>query len=104
MEFLHCSTYLDVGGAYLPANTIFILLSGRQLLHPQHSPHHPEPSFSPPAKRPKTDILPPQEHTLQASDFKHNRQTPGMQLSALVTYTAYLKSVYTWENKVQVYY
>ena len=39
---------------------------------------------------------------MQLSDFQHNHQTPGVQLSPIDTYVSYLKSVYTRE-KLPVY-
>ena len=39
---------------------------------------------------------------MQTSNFQHNRQTPGVQTTAVDSYASYLKSVYT-EEKLQVY-
>ena len=78
-------------------------LTSEQLQPRPHYPsHQPGPSSPPPAKRHRTDIFTTQEHTMQTCDFQHTHQTPGVQTSAVDTYTSYLKSVYT-RAKLPVY-
>ena len=78
MKLPFFAAVLECSGAFLPATDIFALSSGMQQPHPQHSPHHPELSSSPPAKRFKIDTTP------------------------VPQYASYLKSVYTRE-KLPVY-
>ena len=100
-----CNQHIQWGISYtLCLKEIFIVPPGSKLTseqlepHPQYPSHQPGPSSSPPAKRRRTDKLQPPKHTMQACDFQHNHQTPGVQTSAVDTYASYLKSVYTQEK------